>query len=465
MSTPATASGATPSGTPHAAQAAQTAGGRPGARKPGAQDAPDIFTQLLSLLSASADAPLAINPGGADPATDASAVDPEDPAARGEAALAALMQWADLPQSGAARSAAGAGDATSAVLPGGADKALPGLATAAAPGAAGATDALPPGLQRLDRPEAADAQTLAALSDATAGATAETPPSDPAAVTDALPQAPAAATAHRPAAAGRHATAPSGMASTQALQQAPHAGAAGERPTVRVETSAAAPLRSTVMLDERFAASVAARPAVADDSPGADPALPLAATVPAGAVAAAAPGGEPAGTPNGDTGTGPDGGGPNHDLSDDSTEPAPETYADARADAEERLDSCTSASLQEATLRVGESDAEAIDIRLSLHGQALDLGFRTDDAEARAALARHAQGNLSELLQRSGLQLGDVSVGPQGGQAGRGEGQGGRPSGATRPVGPRGGDSVAEAGAPVPPRPRSDGNRPLDLFV
>lgn len=463
MTTHATHSGTAPSAAAHAAQSAQAAGARPGARKAGAQDTPDIFTQLLSLLSASADTPLAATPSGADPTDPGTAPEADDKATGGEAALAAMLQWADLPQAGAARSATGPDTTGTATLAAGTDKAGPALASAAAGGSTPANDALPPGMQVLDRSEAADGQTLAALPDAASGQgteSASTAP-DPA---SALP-APAA-TAHRPAAAGRHATGPSGIASTQALQQSPQAQAAGERPAVRIETSVSAAVRSTVMLDERFALAVSARPAIEDDNPGGSTtALPLAATATAAPVTGASAGGDLAGAPGGDTDTGGDGGDPGHSLSDDRADTPADAEAEARAEAEERLDSFASTSLRQASLRVGESDAEAIDIRLSLNGQELDLGFRTDDSEARAALARHAQGNLSELLQRSGLQLGDVSVGPQGGQPGGGDGPGARPSGAPRPIAPRGGGSVTEAATPSVPRPRSDGSRPLDLFV
>jgi flagellar hook-length control protein FliK len=79
---------------------------------------------------------------------------------------------------------------------------------------------------------------------------------------------------------------------------------------------------------------------------------------------------------------------------------------------------------------------------------------------------RHAEGGLSELLQRGGIQLGDVSVGAQGGQSAGGNtpqtqarsqppaAQGTRDTGADTDAAPIG-----------PLRPRRDGNRPLDLFV
>lgn len=125
------------------------------------------------------------------------------------------------------------------------------------------------------------------------------------------------------------------------------------------------------------------------------------------------------------------------------------------------------APLRHASLRVGEDGQDSIDIQLNLNGQELRLDFRSDNAEVRASLADSAAPSLGELLQRSGIELADVSVGaqtPDGGHpppsrqpgSGPAAGSGGR---AARSV-----DDTPETAA-IPPRPRSDGSRPLDLFA
>ena len=120
--------------------------------------------------------------------------------------------------------------------------------------------------------------------------------------------------------------------------------------------------------------------------------------------------------------------------------------------------------LRHATLRVGEGGAEAIDVQLSISGQEVRVDFRTDSAEARQGLQQSAAPALGELLERSGMQLGGVSVGGQGLASGGGQGSGaseerrspGRSSQAAEPTEP-----VAAADG----RPRADGSRSLDVFA
>ena len=126
-------------------------------------------------------------------------------------------------------------------------------------------------------------------------------------------------------------------------------------------------------------------------------------------------------------------------------------------------------NLRQASLRVGEGSEEAIDIRLSLAGEELNVDFRSDNAETRASLQQSAGAQLSDLLQRSGIQLGGVSVGAQ--QQGQGQpGQPGEPGsqagtrGARAPAASDAG-AAASVQAPAQPRPRSDGSQPLDMFV
>lgn len=118
--------------------------------------------------------------------------------------------------------------------------------------------------------------------------------------------------------------------------------------------------------------------------------------------------------------------------------------------------------LRHASLRVGESGADAIDIQLSMKGQEVQVAFQSDNAEARASLREGASEALSELLQRSGIQLGQVSVGSQG-----------QPPGGQAPHTPTVGrahlaarnETAAAAPARPAPSPRADGSQPLDLFV
>jgi flagellar hook-length control protein FliK len=130
----------------------------------------------------------------------------------------------------------------------------------------------------------------------------------------------------------------------------------------------------------------------------------------------------------------------------------------------------TPQQLRHASLRVGEGTDEAIDIQLALRGEQLNVDFRTDNTEARASLQQNASSALADLLQRGGIQLGQVSVGAQQqSQERQGQGQnstrGGVSSAARRTGTPgldlAGGDTLR----PQPPMRRSDGSRPLDLFV
>ena len=117
--------------------------------------------------------------------------------------------------------------------------------------------------------------------------------------------------------------------------------------------------------------------------------------------------------------------------------------------------------LRHASLRVGESGADAIDIQLSMKGQEVQVAFQSDNAEARASLREGASDALAELMQRSGIQLGQVSVGAQGQQHG-----GNAPH---TPTVSRG-EIAARGEASAPPAvkaaasPRADGSQPLDLF-
>ena len=125
-------------------------------------------------------------------------------------------------------------------------------------------------------------------------------------------------------------------------------------------------------------------------------------------------------------------------------------------------------ALRHASLRVGENGEDAIDIQLALRGEQLNVDFRTDNAEARASLQSQASETLSDMLERGGIQLGQVSVGAQSQQSNR---QGDAEARHTVPAAARRNATSATASGndeglrPAAPPRRSDGSRPLDLFV
>ncbi|MFP8779470.1 flagellar hook-length control protein FliK [Hydrogenophaga sp. RWCD_12] len=481
MSTAPASSHASTAGAGHAAgaRAAHAAARKPGAHGTGT----DHFSMLLSLLSASDPSGLPAIMGSADgstalSATDALATDPNAATAADGSHLAAVMQWMGLPQGQAAKRTAVTDADTDTGLAAaggrsGKDSDAAGILTGqtgnVSTRATGQGDALPAGMQLLDQAESPDSATLAALA-STEGVAAETASPDQL-VNASLANATSATSARANPGAGRlSAHAPAGAhaqaspaPSTQALQQAP-ASVQIDRLQSRGDNTATAiaSTRSTVTLDERFSATTPT-----GDALGAGAASSAAATAPA-STGAGSSGGDLSGqTGHGgqDTSAAASSSGNDSNQSGDSNPDDGALWAaEERAQNEERLDSFTAPTLHEAKLRVGDDGSDAIDIRLSLSGQELDLGFRTDSAEARAALADHAEGSLGELLQRSGIQLGDVSVGAQNGQ---GAGRDARHSaGRTTSAGRIERSGSAPADTPLTPlRPRTDGNRPLDTFA
>jgi hypothetical protein len=123
-------------------------------------------------------------------------------------------------------------------------------------------------------------------------------------------------------------------------------------------------------------------------------------------------------------------------------------------------------TLRHASLRVGDGSAEAIDVQLSITGQEVQVDFRSDSAETRHGLQQSAAPALGELLERSGMQLGSVSVGGQGLASGGGQGAGAGAGGERRsPQRDARATGSAEPLAPAVARPRADGSRPLDVFA
>jgi flagellar hook-length control protein FliK len=136
--------------------------------------------------------------------------------------------------------------------------------------------------------------------------------------------------------------------------------------------------------------------------------------------------------------------------------------------------------LRHANVRVGDGTDEAIDIRLSMEGDTVSVNFRTDNADVRAGLNQHAGASLSDLMQRSGLQLSDVSVGAQSQQGSGQSGQSGQPSqsgsshgqAGTKRISGRGNGSEIDASTAsrngagrAPQARRADGGPALDVFA
>lgn len=457
MSTAASASAS--SGSPQAAARAHVAGARKPAQAPtGQEPGADLFANLINLLSATTDLP----PDGSLLAEAA----PDDAAANDATnnPLAALMGWPGAPTllasapaspgaSGSLATGVGPMGAASSSPKDGTPLAQPLVAPATTTGASGEAlnGATPPstdplGLQPLDQPVSPDEKTLAALARGPANGT--TDPATPA-------NAASAAAGGRPTSWRSTVT----TATTSSVQQLLAHQSASERIQVRVESGAPLALRSTVMLDERFAPS-----SMQTDSAPATTGLGVHAADPS-------PGANAGGQPGAHGDSGQDGATPSPASESDAFKDASnELEAQAGLDGEEALEAWTSTPLRQASLRVGEDGEEAIDIQLSMTGQELNLEFRTDSAQAREELARNADESLAERLQRSGIQLGEVSVGAQSRQQERESREsGGRSSAVSGSTGAgrarNAPEAAASSAAALPRPPRADGSRPLDLFV
>lgn len=421
----------------------------------------DLFSNLLSLLSADPLTTAAqddLTSGGAlaDAASDAqpgTAPEPQNP-------LAALLAWTGA-QSPAPVAAAGEG-AT----------ALPATGTASL--TAGARPVGGPEAQALALTNAqSQTSERMALSEPATGrftpptaGTAEPAPmaaptapnlSGPVAASDAT-GGPAPGERHNTGTHALPATRITAWRSTTALATSSARGTEPTRQPGRIAEAAATP------------ASGATAMAAAGPDEAAAVALPATGTPGADRPAAGGPLPGTAASTTGSSGGSTDGG-----AAGGGSDPQPDHAATTRengdvypqtADNEATPADWTSPHLRHAHVRVGEAGEDAIDIQLSLDGQEVQVHFQTDDAQARDNLAREAGAALGELLQRSGMELGSVSVGGQhtpssqqqtGGQAGQPGPQAASPS-------PRRTAAAPEASA-APPAPRRDGSRPLDLFV
>lgn len=124
--------------------------------------------------------------------------------------------------------------------------------------------------------------------------------------------------------------------------------------------------------------------------------------------------------------------------------------------------------LRQANVSVGAGTEERIDIRIALQGEEVNVQFLSDNAEVRAGLHDEAGEMLSEMMDRSGLHLSGVSIQSQSQSS---AGQQGR-SQADRmvesvPARKPGAPQSTEPAAAVANRPtlRADGGPSLDIFA
>jgi flagellar hook-length control protein FliK len=259
---------------------------------------------------------------------------------------------------------------------------------------------------------------------------------------------------------GPAANAPAAQATSTSALQAAQITQAAVDPRGRGDIAAGAPaLRGTTVMDERFSSAVSGEAMVSALTSGKSPGS-------SSQDHSSAPGqGEPA------FGAA---------LTSEANEleaPSEAFSLDAALSPDEELDPndfLSLGQLRHANVRVGEGTDEAIDIRLSLAGDAVNVSFLTDNADVRAGLQQNAGGSLSDLMQRSGLQLNGVSVGGQSqqpsgqspqGRSGQAPGQGG-----VNGISARNGVSRSDGHAGDPAlRPatarRTDGGTGLDVFA
>ncbi len=412
----------------------------------------DLFASLLGLLGATFDGPLDTD------GTESSGLDStshDDLAGLGDAEdaglnpLAALLSWPGAPQlqTGQPKPDKGADAGLGDDLGTGTQSA--GKAPAAAD-AAGSDASDLNGMTLLDQPVEADAELQASLEAASQGSGKSRSHASTGNRSDVSAIAARSsswrsttALAHNAAGAAASTTA----TSTSQIQM-------GHTTQVRMAADTGLPTaRSTLTLDDRFRAT----------SPGDGTSLSQ--------VGLNAPG---HGSPQGGADQPPSGNGAfaealgaegaELDTSENEFELMPENPG------EELVPEAFSMSphqLRHASLRVGEGSEEAIDIQLALRGEQLNVDFRTDNADARASLQNNASGSLSELLERGGIQLGNVSVGAQSqGQERQGQSTPRPPSTSTAGrMGASGAATGEDTRLPQTPMRRSDGSRPLDLFV
>ncbi len=391
--------------------------------------AEDLFASLLSLVSDTHQTAATNTLPDGEAANDAQA-EPDDPT--DDNPLAALFAWG-LPGNTAFTTGTNAAAAST-----------PGKAEGAA--REGGIDVS--GMTRVDEA----APTLPHPAAQARAATASRPAFSPL-----NPNAAAATAAQR---AGESNALPGGapamvwqrgaVSSTDALQQQ--------------QSAQFAQVRATVALNERLGV------ASAGTEVGAGPTSPreFALSGPAASATATGPAQDGSLTAASGTAPGDSSGGGNSDAASqsftDQGNGDGRNPADARADAETpTVSHWGTQHMRHASLRVGGEGADAIDIQLAVKGQEVQVAFQTDNAEARATLRESAGESLADLLQRSGIQLGGVSVGSQGQAQGDGSHQP-RPAGLSTEALGRASQATEPATRPVL-APRTDGSRPLDVFA
>ena len=417
-----------------------------------AQSPADLFASLLGLLSATHDLPQSSDGSGLgaqDPTVLEDSSDSDAADDNSGNPLAALLSWPGAPAflpDAAATGKSGAGADPTGLTSGAsvsANSQRLGTATHATDSNdSGALELN--GMTVLEQPEALDPDTLAAMSS--------------------NGQRPAAGHNIRPDTAAMGARSASWRSTTALAQQAAGTHATTAPVTTQIQLGQAAQLRgsmdigspasrSTLALDNRFSA-IAANDELA---------LP-------GAIGPHSQAHAQGGSDQASTG----GGGFTDALDLERTEStadeseftlSPETPAEEPLPEEATL---SPHALRHASLRVGENGEDAIDIQLALRGEQLNVDFRTDNAEARASLQSQASETLSDMLERGGIQLGQVSVGAQSQESNR---QGDAEARHTVSAAARRNATSATASGndeglrPAAPPRRSDGSRPLDLFV
>lgn len=393
--------------------------------------AEDLFASLLSLVSDTHQAPAE---GEAAPDAQAEAEDPTD-----SNPLAALLAWG-LPGA-ATPTGTGAGSAGTPA---------PGKGEGAA--REGGIDVS--GMTRVDE-AATDLPNAATQARAAAASRPAFSPLNP----NAAAATTAAATATAAAQRAGDSNAVQGGAPAMVWQR----GAVSSTEALQQQQSAQfAQVRATVALNERL--GVASASPEAGAGPG--PAREFTLSGPASTTAA---GPVQDGSLSAGSGTAPG------DSSGGGSDTASQSFADqghgdgrhaadARADADApTVSHWGTQHMRHASLRVGGEGADAIDIQLAVKGQEVQVAFQTDNAEARATLRESAGESLADLLQRSGIQLGGVSVGSQGQAQGDGAYQPRQAGLSTEALG-RASQAAEPAARPVL-APRTDGSRPLDVFA
>ncbi|MDZ4282447.1 MAG: flagellar hook-length control protein FliK [Hydrogenophaga sp.] len=222
--------------------------------------------------------------------------------------------------------------------------------------------------------------------------------------------------------------------------------------------------RSTVALNERFGLTPGVPLAASERREYGTEGLSLVSPMGAGSrTADAAP--ALSGATAGDANMGSDNTGPDARAFDQGEGQTDNPFADANAAEEPTVTHWGTQHLRHASLRVaGDAGEQAIDIQLSMKGQEVQVAFNTDNAEARASLRESAGESLSDLLAKSGIQLGGVSVGAQGQSGARGDDGAARQGGA-RGVASAAREPLAPSNRPAQAAPRADGSQPLDVFA